>query len=168
MLWSEDTVETHCWHVLHAEYFFSSFSPSFLCRSDEDRSDWISLNLIPGDTISQPALDGRTDGCKDVLLMSSEMKFTIISGQRSQKRKRGWIRATAFDSEPTALLPHYWNENCCLQSLTEQHLFFTKALFVCRERPCLCLMQTCSTKLDVHLFLTFAAWIIFQHCCFCL
>ncbi|TMS04377.1 hypothetical protein E3U43_009534 [Larimichthys crocea] len=48
-----------------------------VCRSDMHRS---SFDIIPGDTISQPVSDGRT-GCRDVLLMSGEMKFTIISGQ---------------------------------------------------------------------------------------
>lgn len=34
-------------------------------------------------------------------------------------RERDWIRATASDSEPRAMLHHNWNENCCLQSLSE-------------------------------------------------
>lgn len=55
-------------------------------RSGENRSDWIPLYLIPGDSISQPASDGRTDGREDVLLMSGEMKFTVISRQPCQER----------------------------------------------------------------------------------
>lgn len=138
-----------------------NLSVSLICRSDEHRSVWISLNFIPGDIVSQAASDGTT-GCKDVLLMSSEMKFTIISEPAELEEKERLDKGYSTRlSAPTALIPHHWNENCWLQCLTKQRWFFRQQLFVCRERPLPSLMQTCYTKLNV---MTFYSHLLHELC----
>lgn len=114
---------------------------------------------FPGYTISPPASDGRTR-CKGVFLMSSEIKFSIISGQWSQKRKRSRIRATTRESLHLQL--SFPTTGMKIVGCTERCLFHRQQLFVCS----LCLMHTCQTKLDVWWPFSHTCCMNFRHCCF--
>lgn len=130
------------------------FSVSLVCRSDVHGS---ILNFLPGDTHHQPVSDGRTC-CRDILLMSSQMKFTIISGQLSHTRRKGWIRATAWESAPTALLTQLeWK----LSAAVSQRATFVPQTDDLYVHSVLTLVQTVLTKLyELWLPVSPAAWII--------
>lgn len=153
-------METHCWLLLYAWICF----PLSLCLYP--LQVWwaqVSLNFslsFPGiPSLNQCQMAGPAT--KVYLFMSSEMKLPIISGQWIQKRKKCWIRATAWESLHLQLcFPKTGMKivGCCVSPSNVVSSLCVLASFWCKlVRP---------NSSYNYLFLTLAAWIIFQHCSF--
>lgn len=135
------------WLTLMLDSFSTSLSlsPPPLFAGLMSTGQFECLNFIPGDTISQPASDGRT-GCRDGLLTSSEMKFTIISGQWSQKRKNRLAKGYSVRvSAPRAQLcfPTSGMKSVGCSVLPGSICSSDSGSLFCRECPCLCSTQIC-------------------------